>query len=235
MVESMYTGNKASPFKCLVWSLISNALTSQMCHIAKESSVNCENQHQPSLHCSGDTPLLSWTADNVTHCTALRTLSHIVKTNIGETTLLSWPADNVTHCEVRESNVNCENQHQPSLHCSGDLERLSSSRDLPALDFLYSPLSLTAAASSHWRKASTIAKAATFEDPRASQWCVYQYKHWSPKSDGWSGLLVLLEVESQRLSSGLKKPHEEITMTHKSPREILRISDGLKRPIQKRS
>ena len=38
-----------------------------------------------------------------------------------------------------------------------------------------------------------------------------------------------------RLSSGLKKPHEKITVTQKSPREILRLSDGLKSLIQKKS
>ena len=38
-----------------------------------------------------------------------------------------------------------------------------------------------------------------------------------------------------RLSSGSKKPHEEITVTHKAPREILRLFDGPKSPIQKKS
>ena len=153
-------------------------------------------------HSSGETPLLSWPADNVTHCNALRTLSHIVKTNIGDTLLLSWPADNMTHREVKESNVNCENQHQP--YCSGDLERLCSSRDPPTLDFLYSPPTSQPPQLHTGGKPQQLQKQQLLRIRRPADEI-----YWSSKSDGWSRLLVLLRVECQRLSSGLKKLYED--------------------------
>ena len=159
---------------------------------------------------------------------------------------------------VKESNVNCENRHQPpckmqwrafspivtcrqchALHCIVNISthcenqhrrdsaplvtrrRLTSSIHLPSSQ---PPQLHTGGKPQQSQKQQLLRIRGPADD-------IY----WSSKSDSWSGLLVLFRVECQRLFSGLKKPHEEITVTHKSPREILRLSDGLKSPIQKKS